>query len=75
MLTGDKMETAENIAKSCNLVQDDFQIMHCSEKTRQELEDVLLKHRKDHDYFLANGIRKALIVEGESLGKFIKNPL
>lgn len=24
MLTGDKMETAENIAKSCNLIQNDF---------------------------------------------------
>lgn len=26
MLTGDKMETAENIAKSCKLIQDDFTI-------------------------------------------------
>jgi phospholipid-transporting ATPase len=24
MLTGDKMETAENIAKSCKLIQDTF---------------------------------------------------
>ena len=24
MLTGDKMETAENIAKSCNLIQSSF---------------------------------------------------
>jgi len=27
MLTGDKMETAENIAKSCNLIQSDFVIL------------------------------------------------
>lgn len=27
MLTGDKMETAENIAKSCNLIQPHFQIL------------------------------------------------
>jgi magnesium-transporting ATPase (P-type) len=27
MLTGDKMETAENIAKSCKLIQPDFQIL------------------------------------------------
>lgn len=26
MLTGDKMETAENIAKSCKLIQDDFEL-------------------------------------------------
>lgn len=27
MLTGDKMETAENIAKSCNLIQHNFEIL------------------------------------------------
>lgn len=27
MLTGDKMETAENIAKSCNLIQPDFEVL------------------------------------------------
>ncbi len=27
MLTGDKMETAENIAKSCNLIQPRFHIL------------------------------------------------
>ena len=28
MLTGDKIETAINIAKSCNLIQADYQIYH-----------------------------------------------
>lgn len=27
MLTGDKLETAENIAKSCNLIQDGFEVL------------------------------------------------
>jgi magnesium-transporting ATPase (P-type) len=27
MLTGDKMETAENIAKSCRLIQPDFTVL------------------------------------------------
>ena len=27
MLTGDKLETAENIAKSCRLIQSGFQIL------------------------------------------------
>ena len=27
MLTGDKMETAENIAKSCRLIQPDFHVL------------------------------------------------
>lgn len=30
MLTGDKMETAENIAKSCNLIQSSFEILKYS---------------------------------------------
>ena len=69
MLTGDKLETAENIAKSCNLIQPDFQVMHCSEKTQKSIQDVLVQHRKHHDYFMENGIRKAFIIEGESLGR------
>jgi magnesium-transporting ATPase (P-type) len=34
MLTGDKMETAENIAKSCNLIQNDFVVIRheCKDK-------------------------------------------
>jgi magnesium-transporting ATPase (P-type) len=27
MLTGDKMETAENIAKSCRLIQPEFELV------------------------------------------------
>ena len=68
MLTGDKLETAENIAKSCNLIQSHFQVLRCSEKSKQAVQDVLVKSRKYYDYFVENGIKKAMIVEGESLG-------
>ena len=36
MLTGDKMETAENIAKSCNLIQPHFEVLRyeCKEQDR-----------------------------------------
>ena len=36
MLTGDKMETAENIAKSCNLIQPHFEILryNCADPER-----------------------------------------
>lgn len=37
MLTGDKLETAENIAKSCKLLQDDFTIMRLSDKTKEDV--------------------------------------
>jgi len=39
MLTGDKLETAENIAKSCKLLQNDFSVMRISEKTKEQVEE------------------------------------
>jgi phospholipid-transporting ATPase len=33
MLTGDKLETAENIAKSCRLIQGDMAVMRIAETT------------------------------------------
>jgi len=71
MLTGDKLETAENIAKSCNLIQDGFQVLRCSETTKKEIQDVLVKNRKHYDYFVQQNIKKAMVVEGEALSKFI----
>lgn len=50
MLTGDKMETAENIAKSCNLIQPHFEILRYENKdpnnilnTLKELADQALQ--------------------------------
>ncbi len=37
MLTGDKMETAENIAKSCNLIQPHFHILKYKPPTNDSL--------------------------------------
>lgn len=37
MLTGDKMETAENIAKSCNLFAFDMKILHLNKHNINEL--------------------------------------
>jgi Cation transport ATPase len=68
MLTGDKLETAENIAKSCNLIQPDFQVMHCSDKTKDTVRDTLVYQRKCYDFYCEKGIKKALLIEGESLG-------
>jgi phospholipid-transporting ATPase len=61
MLTGDKMETAENIAKSCRLIQQDFHILRLklhdkvpkietsrilSEKEDTEFSTIVLKELK-----------------------------
>lgn len=51
MLTGDKMETAENIAKSCKLIQPGFEIL------RFKLDNkILAKSAKDIDEELVKGI-------------------
>ena len=41
MLTGDKMETAENIAKSCNLIQPSFEILRYKCDDRSKILDTL----------------------------------
>ena len=38
MLTGDKLETAENIAKSCNLFEREMQIMPINKQSIDPLE-------------------------------------
>jgi phospholipid-transporting ATPase len=41
MLTGDKLETAENIAKSCRLIQGDFTVMRLAENHPNDCMDKL----------------------------------
>jgi len=42
MLTGDKLETAENIAKSCKLIQSDMFVITISDKNEEDLTKNLL---------------------------------
>lgn len=51
MLTGDKMETAENIAKSCKLIQPGFEILRFKLDSK-----ILAKSAKDIDEELVKGI-------------------
>ena len=68
MLTGDKLETAENIAKSCKLILNDFQLFTLQggdEKIiRKELTEVIYRKFKKCQ---ENRIRKCLLIEGEAL--------
>ena len=41
MLTGDKLETAENIARSCNLVEPTMEILYMREYTLEDVKKVL----------------------------------
>lgn len=68
MLTGDKMETAENIAKSCNLIQHDFSVLRyeCKDKDpqviHQQLELLIENAQKESEE------RKvSLLIEGPDL--------
>lgn len=68
MLTGDKLETAENIAKSCKLILEDFECLVMSDKNpavvRKMMTDVLWKRFK---ILKENNVRKCLLIEGDCL--------
>jgi phospholipid-transporting ATPase len=73
MLTGDKMETAENIAKSCNLIQPHFEILRytCAEPERilstlQTLSSRALELNQQ-------GKAKGFLIEGADLTPIIGN--
>jgi magnesium-transporting ATPase (P-type) len=73
MLTGDKLETAENIARSCKLILNDFEcfcLNSVDEKViRKELTEVLWRRFK---MCKENKIRKCFLVEGDSLTKIFE---
>jgi magnesium-transporting ATPase (P-type) len=41
MLTGDKLETAENIARSCRLIQGDMTVLRLATKDDKEIDQRL----------------------------------
>ena len=66
MLTGDKLETAENIGKTCSLIDDNMHVEKCSETTPEQC----CKRLNDsYNAFLSQRENKqlALIIEGCSL--------
>ncbi|CAK90837.1 unnamed protein product (macronuclear) [Paramecium tetraurelia] len=67
MLTGDKLETAENIAKSCRLIQHDFTIMKYSETDLNKLRVQLSENKLTYQACIKDGKKKSILVEGESL--------
>lgn len=67
MLTGDKLETAENIGYSCKLIQGDFEKMYISET--DDLEQKYKEHSESIKRFKAQGKRICLLVEGKAISK------
>jgi len=70
MLTGDKLETAENIAKSCNLIQKSFKILKYvgrhkdtgKDKKPEELEQHLNDLKKTAKDFNKVGTQVSLLI-------------
>ncbi|CAD8207799.1 unnamed protein product [Paramecium pentaurelia] len=73
MLTGDKLETAENIAKSCRLIQGDFTVMRLSVPTVDECKKKLGDIQDTYDLCIKENRKKSIVVEGSSLQFIIDN--
>lgn len=68
MLTGDKLETAENIGRSCNLILPNFASLKISEKTPEDVEASLKAASTKFCELYAKQQPKVLLIEGEALG-------
>lgn len=75
MLTGDKLETAENIAKSCNLITNDMNVYVVKlttlapqeriDEINQKIDFILIDVEKN----ILQKKPKAFLIEGETLGE------
>lgn len=68
MLTGDKLETAENIGYSCKLLNKDMHVIKCS-----TLEDVKREFNEKtaivNDRMIRNRVQRGVLVEAGALSK------
>lgn len=69
MLTGDKLETAENIARSCKLIQQDMTLMTFSDKSLEETSKKMEENLEIAQLCEKEHRKKSLIIDGETLGK------
>lgn len=75
MLTGDKMETAENIAKSCNLIQPHFHVLKCRfpSKSAEDVTKTLIDARVESERLYKAAFKITLMVEGSDLAEITKS--
>ena len=69
MLTGDKLETAENIGYSCKLIQSDFEKLYISES--DDLEVKYREHSETLKKLKEQGKRVCLLIEGKAISSLI----
>lgn len=70
MLTGDKLETAENIAKSCRLFRDQWKIVRIAEGSGDV--DVFKGYCQIKDY-IEIGEKYGILVEGSAIATAINS--
>ena len=78
MLTGDKLETAENIGKSCSLIQEDFSILRINfllSGSQSEIESQLVEIYEITELNNKISKKKALMIEGGHLAIIFANDI
>ena len=73
MLTGDKLETAENIAYSCKLFTGDMDILRLAEFDNQKVFEKMKLNLEIREECIKNDRKIAFIFEGESLAIILKD--
>lgn len=74
MLTGDKLETAENIARSCRLIQQDMTVLTFSEPTPELALKKMAENMEISSLCRSQRRKKSLLVEGDTLGNLSFDP-
>lgn len=71
MLTGDKLETAENIGKSCQLIVEEMSVMRFSFTDLTEIRKYMDECVDIYKLCVANNRKKAFLIEGDALAIII----
>lgn len=71
MLTGDKLETAENIAMSCNLIQPSFEVIKFAPAAKNYDQELQRCAARAHA-LTKSGASKAFLIEGEHLAELMQ---
>ena len=69
MLTGDKLETAENIGYSCKLIQSDFQKLYIYEN--DDLQQKYEEYSKRIIELKKQGKKICLLVQGKAISRSV----
>lgn len=73
MLTGDKMETAENIGLSCNLISSDFELIRLVHRSDQESEEGIGRMTSHYRKARELGKKVCIVIDGQCLAHILSN--